>query len=498
MIAAGGQVGSPSVEPTFPPVPVATVAAAAGAEVFGDPATPVTEAAYDSRSVRPGSLFFCVRGEHADGHDLADVALAAGARAFVVERLLNIDAPQLLVASVRAAMGPMSAVVFGRPSESMETVGVTGTNGKTTTTYLIEAILAGVGVAPGVIGTTGARIRGRAVPLERTTPEAPDLHRLLARMRDDGVKTVAMEVSSHALAQHRADGVRVDVAVFTNLSQDHLDYHPSMDAYFDAKARLFTPEMAARGAVNGDDRFGRRLLDEPRIPLTTFGVDAEADLRATDVVVDGAGVAFSLPGARVRSRLRGRFNVWNCLAAIAAAEALGIDRAAAAEALGTLPVVPGRMEPVEEGQDFLVVVDYAHTPDSILSVLRGARPLAAGRLIVVFGCGGDRDRAKRPLMGEAATSEADLTILTSDNPRHEDPLAIIGEIVPGAVAGGGAYRIEPDRRAAIAAAVAEAGPGDVVVIAGKGHESSQEIGDDVLAFDDREVVRDALRAGGRG
>jgi UDP-N-acetylmuramoyl-L-alanyl-D-glutamate--2,6-diaminopimelate ligase len=317
-------------------------------------------------------------------------------------------------------------------------------------------------------------------------------------MRDAGVEVVAMEVSSHALAQHRVDGVRVDVAVFTNLSQDHLDYHPSMDAYFEAKARLFTPSMAKRGVVNADDPFGARLLVAPDIPMSTFGVDAEADLRATDLDVDAEGIRFSVPGARVRSALRGRFNVWNCLGALAAAEAIGIDRTVAAESLASLREVPGRMEPIEEGQDFLVVVDYAHTPDSILSVLRGARPLAAGRLIVVFGCGGDRDRAKRPLMGEAATSHADLTFVTSDNPRHEDPLTIIGEVVPGARAGGGAFLVEPDRRAAIAAAVAQARPGDVVVIAGKGHERYQEIGDDLVAFDDREVVREVLRAGGGG
>ncbi len=481
------------MEPTSPPVPVATVATAADAELIGDPTVMVAEAAYDSRHVAPGSLFFCVPGDHVDGHAFGADAVAAGASALVVERPLDVDVPQLHVRSVREAMGPMSAVVFGHPARDLRIVGVTGTNGKTTTTYLLEALVDGVGLAAAVIGTTGARVRGRPVPLARTTPEAPDLHRLLATMREAGVDVVAMEVSSHALAQHRVGGVRSDVAVFTNLSQDHLDYHPSMDAYFEAKARLFTPAMAARAAVNVDDPFGRRLLEDPSIPMTTFAVESDADLRATDVRVDADGVAFRVPGAQVRSALRGRFNVWNCLAALAAADALGIARGTAADALGTLGGVPGRMETIEEGQDFLVVVDYAHTPDSILGVLRGARPLAAGRLIVVFGCGGDRDRAKRPLMGEAATSAADLTIVTSDNPRHEDPLAIIGEILPGAEAGGGDYVVEPDRRAAIERAIDGARTGDVVLIAGKGHEDVQEIDGGSIPFDDREVAREALR-----
>jgi UDP-N-acetylmuramoyl-L-alanyl-D-glutamate--2,6-diaminopimelate ligase len=485
------------VDPTFPPVPVATVATAAGAEVIGDPSVTVAEAAYDSRHVAPGALFFCVPGAHADGHDFAVEAAASGAAALVVERRLETPVPQLLVPSVRRAMGPMSAAVFGHPSDRLRIVGVTGTNGKTTTTYLLEAVTTGVGLAAGVIGTTGARVRGRPVALARTTPEAPDLHRLLASMRDAGVDVVAIEISSHALAQHRVDGIRARIALFTNLSQDHLDYHASMDAYFEAKARLFTPAMTERAAVNADDPFGRRLLVAPEVPTTTFAIDTAADLRATGVEVDPRGISFRVDGTLVRSALRGRFNVWNCLGAIAAADALGIARADAARALGSLTGVPGRMETIEEGQDFLVVVDYAHTPDSILGVLRGARPLAAGRLIVVFGCGGDRDRAKRPLMGEAATSAADLTFVTSDNPRHEDPLAIIGEIVPGAEAGGGAYVVEPDRRAAIGRAIREATSGDVIVIAGKGHETVQEIGDERVAFDDREIARAALRTTGR-
>lgn len=494
MIRAGRRVGSRPVDETFPSVPLHAVAAVAGAEVRGDPATRVRDLAYDSGSVPAGALFFCIRGAHADGHAFAPAAVAAGAAAVVVERWLGLEVPQVLVGSVREAMGPMSAVVTGEPAAAMTMVGITGTNGKTTTTYLLEAVFRAAGMAPGVIGTNGARVDGRPVPLARTTPEAPDLHRLLAQMRDAGVGAVAMEVSSHALAQHRVGGVVYDVGLFTNLSQDHLDYHPTMQEYFAAKARLFSPAHARRGVVNADDPWGRRLLEDPSIAMTTFAVEGEADLRAEEVRTDATGVAFRAGGIEVRSPLRGAFNVANCLGALAVARALGIDLRVAAEALGEVQVVPGRMEPVEAGQDFLVVVDYAHTPDSILHVLRAARPLATGRVIVVFGCGGDRDRAKRPLMGEAATSGADLTVLTSDNPRSEDPSAIIGEIVPGAVTGGGAFVVEPDRHAAIGMAIAEAGPGDVVVIAGKGHEAYQEVGGRVEPFDDRAVARRALLA----
>jgi UDP-N-acetylmuramoyl-L-alanyl-D-glutamate--2,6-diaminopimelate ligase len=293
-----------------------------------------------------------------------------------------------------------------------------------------------------------------------------------------------MEISSHALAQHRTDGLVVDAALFTNLSQDHLDFHPSMEAYFRAKRRLFTPAHARRGVVNADDPWGRRLLDDAEIPLTTFAEAQAADVRARSVTVGRDGL-------ELRSALRGAFNVSNCLGAVAVARTLGIDDEAIARGIATLPVVPGRMEPVEAGQPFTVVVDYAHTPDSIHSVLRGARPLADGQLIVVFGCGGDRDRAKRPAMGRAASEDADLVIVTSDNPRSEDPLRIIDEVVGGMPASAPVV-VEPDRRAAIGRAIDVAGVGDVVVIAGKGHETTQEIGDRVLPFDDRLVAREAI------
>jgi UDP-N-acetylmuramoyl-L-alanyl-D-glutamate--2,6-diaminopimelate ligase len=481
------------VDATFPLVRLAEVAAVVNGEVRGAGTTLVRDAAYDSREVPAGSLFFCLRGEYLDGHDFAGAAVAAGAAALVVDHPLDVDVPQVLVGSVREAIGPMSAAVFDRPAEALTVAGITGTNGKTTSTYLLESVFRAAGWTPGVIGTTGLRIAGVAAPLARTTPEAPDLQRVLARMHREGVRAVAMEISSHALAQHRTDGLVVDVALFTNLSQDHLDFHPSMDAYFEAKRRLFGPTHARRGVVNADDPWGRRLLVDPAIETTTFAVDTDADLRATEVDVGRGGVSFRVDGLQVHSPLQGRFNVHNCLGVVAVARALGIGDAAIVAGIRDLRVVPGRMEPVDAGQPFTVVVDYAHTPDSIHSVLRGARPLADGQVIVVFGCGGDRDRAKRPSMGRAASDGADLVIVTSDNPRSEDPQRIIDEIVSG-IPPKAAVIVEPDRRVAIGRAVDAAQAGDVVVIAGKGHETTQEIGDEVLPFDDRIVARAALEA----
>jgi UDP-N-acetylmuramoyl-L-alanyl-D-glutamate--2,6-diaminopimelate ligase len=476
----------------LPPVPLASaVDALPGVERRGDAI--VDDVVFDSREVSAGALFCCIPGAFADGHDFAPAAVEAGATALLVERWLDdVAVPQVRVPSVRAAMGPVAALVFARPADDLTMAGITGTNGKTTATYVLESIWRSAGLRPGVIGTTGARVDGEPVPLARTTPEAPDLHRLLARMRNAGVTGVALEVSSHALAQHRVGGVHFDVVAFTNLSQDHLDFHASMEAYFEAKASLFTPVYAGRAVVNVDDPWARRLLAAPRVPTTTYGVERDADVRATDVTSTVEGVSFTVDGVRFRSRLRGGFNVSNCLAAIAMARLLGIGLDVASEGVAAVPGVPGRVEPVEAGQDFLVVVDYAHTPDSIRSVLQAARPLASGRLIVVFGCGGDRDRDKRPLMGSTASAVADLTIITNDNPRSEDPLAIIADVERGARQGGGTYLVEPDRRAAIELAVDGARRGDVVVIAGKGHEPYQELADGSIPFDDREVAREAL------
>jgi UDP-N-acetylmuramoyl-L-alanyl-D-glutamate--2,6-diaminopimelate ligase len=494
----GGQpVRSVSVAPSFPERPLRELlSGVAGATSLGDDGTTVRALAYRTDDVERGSLFFCVPGSRTDGHDHAPEAVTRGASALVVDHGLALGVAQAIVPSVREAMGPVSAAFYGNPSASMRVVGVTGTNGKTTTTYLLEAVLRAGGRSPGVIGTTGIRLDGRVVPFPRTTPEAPDLHRLLAELRDAGVDAIAMEVSSHGLDQQRVGGVRFAVAVFTNLTQDHLDYHPSMDAYFDAKATLFTAGYSDRAVVNIDHDAGRRLVERigDELPILTYGVVEDADVRARDVEATADGIAFTVDGTRVGSPLRGWFNVENALAALAAGRALGIDDADAAEAIGAVPGVPGRVEPVDAGQDFLVLVDYAHTPDSVENVLRSARPLARGRVIVVLGCGGDRDRAKRPLMGGAATANADLAILTSDNPRSEDPLAILAEMEPGAREGRGAYEIEPDRRTAIRSAVSRARAGDVVVIAGKGHEPYQELADRTIAFDDRVVAAEELEA----
>jgi len=479
------------VDPTFPQVRLADVAATVGAEVRGDGNHTVRDAAHDSRDVPPGSLFFCIRGEHADGHAFAQQAVDAGAAALVVDHPLAVAAPQLVVRSVREAIGPMAAEVFGHPARGLTVVGITGTNGKTTITYLLESVFRAAGRRPGVIGTTGLRIDGAASRLAHTTPEAPELHRTLARMRDAGVQAVAIEVSSHALAQHRVDGLVVDAAVFTNLSQDHLDLHGTMEGYFETKRLLFTPEHARRAVVNADDPYGKRLLEAPAIPSTSYAVDTDADVRAAELSVDGAGSTAIVDGVLVRTALRGRFNVDNVLAALAAAQAVGIGIDVGARGVAQVRSVPGRMEPVDAGQDFTVVVDYAHTPDSIHSVLRGARGSADGRVIVVFGCGGDRDRAKRPMMGRAAAEDADLVIVTTDNPRSEDPGAIIDEITSG-IPNGAAAIVEPDRAAAIERAIGVAQPGDVVVVAGKGHETTQEVDGMLLPFDDREVARAAL------
>jgi UDP-N-acetylmuramoyl-L-alanyl-D-glutamate--2,6-diaminopimelate ligase len=474
------------------------LAALPAAQVEGDPTVPVAGLTYRSDQVRPGWLFFCVPGTRVDGHDFAGAAVAAGATTVIAERRLELEVTQVVVASVRQAMGPVAAEFFGRPAERLTMVGVTGTNGKTTTTYLLEGILRQAGMTPGVIGTTGIRVDGRPIGLDRTTPEAPDLHRLLADMVADGVGGVAMEVSSHGLHQHRVGGITFDCAVFTNLSQDHLDYHGTLEDYFEAKRMLFTPAMAARAAVNHDVPEGRAMIHDG-VPTLTYGVREGADVRAQGVRLGPGGLRFTVDSVEVRSPLRGAFNVHNCLAARTAARQVGIDDHQAARGIATLDGVPGRMEPVDAGQPFQVLVDYAHTPDSLDNVLRAARPLADGhRVIAVFGCGGDRDRGKRPAMGEVATRLADHTVITSDNPRSEDPNEIIGHIEPGARRGGGAYQVEPDRRTAIRIALEAAGPGDVVVIAGKGHETGQELADRTIPFDDRVVARQELEASGLG
>jgi UDP-N-acetylmuramoyl-L-alanyl-D-glutamate--2,6-diaminopimelate ligase len=464
----------------------------AGGEVRGSPELEITDVTYRSAEAGPGCLFFCVPGGRVDGHRFAEEAVALGAAAVVVERWLDVPCTQVRVQSVRGAMGPLSAAFFDHPSRRMTVVGVTGTNGKTTTTYLLESIFRAAGSVPGVVGTTGVRIDGRTTPFERTTPEAPDLQRLLSRMVEGGVDAVAMEVSSHGLDQRRVDGTRYRCAVFTNLSLDHLDYHGTLEAYFQAKSRLFTPDLSERAVANGDVPEGRSLAELGLIPTTMFGLSRECDLVAEDARVSTSGLSFRVEGVRVISRLRGTFNLYNCLGAFAAAREVGLDDASITAGIGALTGVPGRFDPVDAGQPFPVLVDYAHTPDSLANVLEAARGLASGRVIVVFGCGGDRDRGKRPAMGQVATRLADLTVVTSDNPRTEEPTAIITEIEEGARRGGGAFVLEVDRRVAIRMALGEAGPGDVVVIAGKGHETGQEFGDRTIPFDDRVVASEEL------
>lgn len=455
-------------------------AALAGARLLAgaDGHVAVTGVAHDSRAVTAGDLFCCVRGEHTDGHDHAPDAVAAGAVALLCERALGVDVPQVVVPDVRAAMGPAAAAVHGHPAERLVVIGVTGTNGKTTTVHLLRSILEHAGRRSAVIGTlTGTR----------TTPEAPELQRRFADLLAEGIEAVAMEVSSHALALHRVDGTRFRVAVFTNLSADHLDFHRTMAEYFQAKARLFTPELADAAVVNTDDPQGRLLRDAAVIPTRGFSLDEVDDLE-----VGRTASRFTWRGQRVSLPLGGRFNVANALAAAEAAITLGIEPAVAAEGLAAAGPVPGRFEAVDAGQAFDVIVDYAHTPDGLERLLDTARELVGGgRVLVVFGCGGDRDTAKRPLMGEVAGRLADRVVLTSDNPRTEDPAAIISQVRSG-FDDDRNLRVEPNRRRAIALALDEAVPGDIVVIAGKGHETTQTVGDATVAFDDRAVARELL------
>jgi UDP-N-acetylmuramoyl-L-alanyl-D-glutamate--2,6-diaminopimelate ligase len=479
-----------------------------GVEVLalrGDPGVEVRALTHDSRQVRPGACFACVVGATTDGHSHAPAAVAAGAVALLVERELDLGVAEAEVRSVRRALGPAAARLHGDPSRSMHCLGVTGTNGKTTTTYLLEAIARGAGERVGLVGTTGARVDGTSVPLVHTTPEATELQELLGRMRDAGVTTVAMEVSSHALDQHRVDGTWFAVVGFTNLTHEHLDYHGTLEAYFEAKASLFRRDRTAAAAIGLDDPYGRELVERVRaeqLPFVTFGLDAtDADLTAEEIVPDGSRARFVLRDRRsgetvpVDLPLLARFNVANALAAAAVARAGGFDLATVAQGLSTDIIVPGRFEQIAVGQPFRVLVDYAHTPDALTTVLDAGRVLAGShRVIVVFGCGGDRDRDKRPLMGRAAAVGADVAVLTSDNPRGEDPVAIADDVLDGLRLGPSEVRVELDRRTAINVALHAAQPGDVVVIAGKGHEAEQTAAGVATPFDDRAVVRDELEA----
>jgi UDP-N-acetylmuramoyl-L-alanyl-D-glutamate--2,6-diaminopimelate ligase len=445
---------------------------------------------YDSRRVTPGALFCCVVGEQVDGHAFAAEAVQRGAIALLAERRLELDVVQVIVPATRPAMATVAATFHGHPSSDLTLIGVTGTNGKTTTVQLLANVLREAGRRVEVLGTlTG----------ERTTPEAPDLQATLARWRDEGVDAVAMEVSSHALALHRVDGTHFRVSVFTNLSRDHLDFHQTMESYFEAKALLFDPVFTDQAVVNLDSPHGRLLADAAAVPTTGYSV---ADLADVEVRADHS--TFSWRGERIALPLGGSFNVSNALAAAEAAHALGIDDAVVAAGLGRPVAVPGRFEVITPGPPFAVVVDYAHTPDGLEKLLEAAGDaVPGGQVTVVFGCGGDRDRTKRPAMGEVAARLADRVVLTADNSRGEATGAIIEAVRQGfertSPRRARDLVIEPDRRAAIARALSDARPGDIVLIAGKGHEQTITIGDEVVAFDDRVVAAELLdQAGATG
>ncbi|HEX3565064.1 MAG TPA: UDP-N-acetylmuramoyl-L-alanyl-D-glutamate--2,6-diaminopimelate ligase [Acidimicrobiales bacterium] len=450
------------------------------AEIRGDASrVEISAVDFDSRLVQPGSLFCCVPGATTDGHDYAPAAVTRGASALLCERFVDVDVVQARVAPGRiwSAMAEAAAALHGYPAHDLQMVGVTGTNGKTTVTQLVRSILDVAGRPTGVIGTLSG---------ERTTPESPVLQGLLADLRDRGRHAVAMEVSSHALAQQLVDGILFDVAAFTNLSHDHLDQHATMDDYFAAKASLFEPSRARLGVVNVDDPWGERLWRSARIPVVPV---RRSDI--SDVTATVGRVAFQWRGRVVRLALGGLFNVDNALMAASIASALEVDDESIVAGLAQSAPVPGRMEVIAEGAPFSVVVDFAHTPAGLEVLLSSARQLTTGRVICVFGCGGNRDPSKRPLMGEVADRLADVSVLTSDNPRDEDPQAIIDDVRAGMV-GSSELVVEPDRGAAIDAALGRAHPGDLVVIAGKGHETTQTVGDRTLAFDDRHEARRAL------
>lgn len=456
----------------------------------------------DSRGVQPGDLYVCVPGFQVDGHDFAVKAITAGAVALVVERFLPLDVPQVKVSNVRQVIGSLAANVYDHPSEQLELVGVTGTNGKTTITYLIEKIATKQGKKVGLIGTLGSRINGRDISGERTTPEAIDVQKLLAEMVAEGVSLAVMEVSSHALDLGRVKGSEFDVGIFTNLTQDHLDYHKTMEDYLYAKSCLFSNlkglKQSKISILNGDDPAFPKLREASAAPVVSYGIYNDVDYKAENVVVSSEGVHFQV---RFREGIQeilyatpGFFSVYNALAAFAWGVERGNDPRAVAEALAEIPGVPGRFESVRLGQPFQVIVDYAHTPDGLENVVRTARGFTKGKLITVFGCGGDRDRGKRPLMGAVAAQGSDFLIVTSDNPRTEDPDLIIKEILAG-VSGVDNVAMR-DRREAIWSACRMAKPGDTILIAGKGHETYQIFGTEVHPFDDKEVAREAL--GGLG
>jgi UDP-N-acetylmuramoyl-L-alanyl-D-glutamate--2,6-diaminopimelate ligase len=474
-------------------VTLAGLASLVDGVVVGDGSVSVFDVTHDSRAAAPGVLFVAVRGLKTDGHRFVPGARAAGA-AVCVEQDPRDGGPTLVVGDSRAAMAPLAARVHGDPSRHLHLIGVTGTNGKTTSTHFIEAIVEAAGMKPGLVGTVGARIAGDPIQVDHTTPEATDFQRLLRRMVEAGVEVAAVEVSSHALSLGRVAASWFEVAAFTNLSQDHLDFYSDMESYYQAKASLFVPSLCGRAVIWVDDPSGARLAEETSLPVVRVGMSPGSDVSAAEVSLGLDGSSFTLVGvgadSRVKVHLPGKFNVANALVAAAATAAIGIPADSIAAGIGAVGSVPGRFETIDAGKDFTVAVDYAHTPDGVAAVIdAGRRLVGRGRVIVVVGAGGDRDRSKRPLMGRAA-AEADLAFITSDNPRSEDPLEIIDQVVAGAVGGRASMKVEPDRRLAIRGALAAAAPGDLVLVLGKGHEQGQQFADRVLPFDDRAVVRE--------
>ena len=459
-------------------------------------ATAVTGIAYRSDRVRAGDAFFCIRGFAHDGHEFAADAASRGASVAIVTRELpRLSIPQVLVTDTRAALAEASARFFGEPATRMDVVGITGTNGKTTTTYLLDAIWRAAGRTTGIVGTVETRIAGERQPAGRTTPESRDLHELLARMVDASVDAVSMEVSSHAIDLHRVDALPFAAVAFTNLSQDHLDYHATLEEYFSVKSRLFHGMQAGSSVVNIDDAYGRCLAEQTGATWTV-GRSPEAVVRAEDVRLEAVSSAFTLVtpsgSSPVVLPLAGDFNVSNALVAAGCALARGVDLETVVAGLESAPQVPGRLERIDCGQDFAVLVDYAHTPDGLEKAISAVREVTPGRVITVFGCGGDRDPAKRPLIGETAGRLSDIAVVTSDNPRTEDPVGIILQVEDGLRGTSAEARVEVDRRSAIGLALGLARTGDAVLIAGKGHEDYQIFSDRTVHFDDREVVREEL------
>ena len=489
--------------PTHPiSTPLGDVASRVGGELSGGADVAITGLSLSSQRTEPGDLYAALPGTRAHGATYVADAVAAGAVAVLTDPagrdlLTDPGVPLLVLDDPRAALGSLAAQVYGDPASAITLMAVTGTQGKTTTTRLLEAGLEQAGTTAAVIGTVGTRIAGQDVKTTLTTPEAPDLHALFAVMREHQVQACAMEVSSHALVMGRVDGVLFDVAAFVNLGRDHLDFHTDLEDYFAAKASLFTPARARLGLTNVDDEFGRRLLVEAGIEMRSFSPSgAEADWRAVDVDLRPEGSRFTVvspDGERIPAGvpLTGAFNVANALCAVALAAEAGFDPTAVAAGIAASAGVPGRLERIDAGQDFLAIVDYAHKPDALEAAIAALRPLTAGKLVLVLGAGGDRDTGKRPLMGEIGARAADVLIVTDDNPRSEDPAAIRAAVLAGAVGGAEVLEIG-DRAAAIAHALAIAGPGDTVLVAGKGHETGQEIAGVVHPFDDRDEVRNGL------